>query len=318
MAKQKIIGRTDIKAPKLKRKGNIDNFQLCTLAILPLVLVFVFCYLPMCGIIIAFKDYNYADGIFGCPWSGFENFELLLTSNVFARITKNTLLNNTIMILVGTFASVLVALSLFKLRSRNATKVYQTVFITPHFLSWVVVAYMAYSILHPINGSLNGLLVALGFDKVDWYSKPEAWPTILTTAFVWKHVGMDSVLYYATLMSVDTSMVEAAQVDGANRRQVDRYIMIPCLAGIMCLQLILKVGGIFRADFGLFYQVPRNVGALYSTTDVIDTYIFRAMRVDGDMGVSAATGLLQSVVGFVLVLFTNYIVGKIDEEKTLL
>ena len=157
----------------------------------------------------------------------------------------------------------------------------------------------------------------VGVDPVDWYGQPEKWPAILTVSYVWKYIGMDSLIYYASLMGVDSSLIEAAQVDGANKLQVNRHIMIPCLAGILCIQLVLKVGSIFRADFGLFYQIPRNIGALYSTTDVIDTYIFRAMRVSGDMGTSSATGLLQSVVGFVLVVFTNFVVSKIDDEKAL-
>ncbi len=303
---------------RIKRhKFDMDNFQMWTLAIIPILLVFVFCYIPMGGIIIAFKDYNYQGGIFGSPWNGFKNFEFMLSSNMFTRIATNTIVMNFIIIICSTVCSVFVALVLFQLRSRNATKVYQTVMITPHFLSWVVVSYMAYALLHTTNGTLNQLITSFGGKEVDWYSKPDAWPAILTVASVWKHLGMDSLIYYATLMGVDISLVEAAKVDGASKLQVNRYIMIPMLAGIMTIQIILKIGGIFRADFGLFYQVPRNIGALYRTTDVIDTYIFRAMRVSGDMGTSSATGLLQSIVGFVLVVFTNWVVGKIDDEKTL-
>jgi len=300
-----------------KRKFDIDNFQLWLLAIIPTFFVILFCYVPMGGIIIAFKDYNYRDGIFGSPWIGFKNFEFMLTTPTFARIAKNTILMNLLMIGTGTLTSVIVALLLFQFRSRRATKIYQTIMITPHFLSWVVVSYMAYAILHPTNGTLNQLLDAIGLQPIDWYGKPEMWPGILTISYIWKYIGMDSLIYYAALMGIDSALIEAAQVDGANKFQVNRYIMVPCLAGILCIQLVIKIGGIFRADFGLFYQVPRNLGALYSTTDVIDTYIFRAMRVSGDMGTSSATGLLQSIVGFVLVVFTNWVVGKIDDEKAL-
>lgn len=300
-----------------KRKFDLDNFQLWLLAIIPTLLVVLFCYVPMGGIIIAFKDYNYRDGIFGSPWIGLKNFEFMLTTPTFARIAKNTIFMNLLMIGCGTCCSVIVALLLFQFRSRTATKIYQTIMITPHFLSWVVVSYMAYAILHPTNGTLNQLLEAIGLTPVDWYGKPEMWPGILTIAYIWKYIGMDSLIYYAALMGIDSSLIEAAQVDGANKLQVNRHIMLPCLAGILCIQLVIKVGGIFRADFGLFYQVPRNLGALYSTTDVIDTYIFRAMRVSGDMGTSSATGLLQSIVGFVLVVFTNWVVTKIDDEKAL-
>lgn len=300
-----------------KGKFDLDNFQLWILAIVPTLLVILFCYVPMGGIIIAFKDYNYRDGIFGSPWVGLKNFEFMLTTPTFARIAKNTIFMNLLMISTGTCTSVIVAMLLFQFRSRLSTKVYQTVMITPHFLSWVVVSYMAYAILHPTNGTLNQLFEVLGLEPVDWYGRPDAWPGILTIAYIWKYIGMDSLIYYAALMGIDSSLIEAAQVDGANKLQVNRYVMLPCLAGILCIQLVIKVGGIFRADFGLFYQVPRNLGALYSTTDVIDTYIFRAMRVSGDMGTSSATGLLQSVVGFVTVLFTNWVVTKIDDEKAL-
>lgn len=300
-----------------KRKIDVDNFQLWLLAIIPVLLVVLFCYVPMGGIIMAFKDYNYRDGIFGSPWVGFKNFEFMLTTPTFARIAWNTIYMNLLMIGAGTCTSVIIALLLFQFRSRTSTKIYQTVMITPHFISWVVVSYMAYAILHPTNGTLNQLLGALNLPQVDWYGEPKKWPGILTIAYIWKYIGMDSLIYYAALMGIDTSLIEAAQVDGANRRQVNRHIMIPCLAGILCIQLIIKVGSIFRADFGLFYQVPRNIGALYSTTDVIDTYIFRAMRVSGDMGTSSATGLLQSVVGFVTVLITNSIVKRIDDDKSL-
>ncbi len=300
-----------------KRKFDLDNFQLWLLAIIPALSVVIFAYLPMGGIVIAFKDYNYRDGIFGSPWVGLKNFEFMLTTPTFARIAKNTIFMNILMIGTGTCCSVIMALLLFQFRSRTSTKIYQTVMITPHFLSWVVVSYMAYAILHPTNGTLNQLLETVGIPAVDWYGEPEKWPAILTIAYIWKHIGMDSLIYYAALMGIDSSLIEAAQVDGANKLQVNRHIMVPCLAGILCVQLVIKVGGIFRADFGLFYQVPRNLGALYSTTDVIDTYIFRAMRVSGDMGTSSATGLLQSIVGFVLVIITNFIVTKIDDEKAL-
>lgn len=315
--KENISRITQRKSLVKPKKLDIDNLQLWTLAIIPILLVFVFSYLPMGGIIIAFKDYNYSKGIFGSDWVGLKNFEFMLTSSTFPRITKNTLVMNFLMVGFGTLASVTVALLLFRLKSRNSTKVYQTVMITPHFLSWVVASYMLYSILHPVNGTLNNLFGALGMEKVDWYASPDAWPAIITVAAIWKSVGMDSLIYYATLMGIDSSLTEAARVDGATKLQVDRYIMLPCLAGIIIIQLILKVGNIFRADFGIFYQLPRNVGALYRTTDVIDTYIFRAMRVSGDMGTSSATGLLQSIVGFILVILTNYIVGRIDGDKTL-
>lgn len=300
-----------------KRKITKSEWQLYSLCIIPVVLVLIFNYLPMGGIIIAFKDYRYNLGIFGSEWVGFKNFEFFFKSTEFVRITWNTLYMNFVFIIIGTISSVLTAVLLFGLKSRNTTKVFQTTLITPHFLSWVVVAYMVYAFLNPQYGFLNVFLEKLGMKKVDWYATPGAWPIILSIAYVWKTVGMDSVVYYAALMGIDTSLFEAADIDGANPIQKFRTIIIPELVPLLTILTILKVGNIFRADFGLFYQLPRDVGLLYSTTDVIDTYIFRAMRVVGDMSMSSAVGLLQSVVGFVLVVLTNYITGKIDPDSTL-
>ena len=294
------------------------DWQLWCLCIIPLALIFLFCYVPMFGIVIAFKNYRYADGIFGSKWVGLKNFEFLLKSDTFTRITTNTLLMNFLFIVCGTVAAISLAILLYKLNSRLGVKVYQTVLITPNFISWVLASYMAYAILHPQHGTLNQIVQAFGLEAVDWYAKPGAWPVILTICSVWKHIGMDCVVYYASLMGMDNSILEAAYIDGANSRQRNRYILIPHIMSLMIMLIILKIGNIFRADFGLFYQIPRNVGALYKTTDVIDTYIFRTMRVNGDMATSSAAGLLQSVVGFVLVMFTNWVVKKVDADSALL
>ncbi len=312
---------TKVKKQKQKKyKSPISQYdwQLWALCIIPLAAVFIFSYIPMFGIIIAFKDYRYADGIFGSKWNGFKNFEFLFKSDTFVRITTNTLFMNFLFILCGTVAAISLAIILYKLNSRTGVKVYQTILITPNFISWVLASYMVYAILHPQNGTLNQLLGIFGLEAVDWYSKPGAWPVILTISSVWKNIGMDCVVYYASLMGMDNSILEAAYIDGANSRQRNKYILVPHIMSLMIMLTILKIGGIFRADFGLFYQIPRNVGALYKTTDVIDTYIFRTMRVNGDMSTSSAAGLLQSVVGFILVMLTNWCVKKVDEDSALI
>lgn len=303
----------------IKRKKGLtkSELQLYSLCAIPVLLVFVFNYIPLFGILIAFKDYRYNLGIFGSKWVGIENFTFFFTSSDFYRITWNTLSMNFVFIVFGTICSVLVATLLFHLRSRNATKVFQTILITPHFLSWVVVAYMAFAFLNPTYGFLNAILGIFGIPAVDWYSEPGAWPYILTFFNIWKHVGMDSVLYYACLMGIDTGLFEAADIDGANSVHKFWKIIVPELTSLLVLQTILKIGGIFRADFGLFYQLPRNIGVLYSTTDVIDTYVFRAMREIGDMSMSSAIGLLQSIVGFILVLTTNFVTNKISPQNAL-
>lgn len=305
-----------VKTVKHKRVSR-STLQLYSLCIIPVLLVFVFSYLPMGGIVIAFKDYRYNLGIWGSKWVGLKNFEFFFKSSEFLRITRNTLGMNFLFILFGTVAAVLMAVLLFNLKSRSFTKTFQTVFITPHFLSWVVVAYMVYAILNPQYGFLNNIMTKMGMTKVDWYATPTAWPFILTIASVWKSVGMDSVVYYAALMGIDSSLFEAADIDGARSARKFFSIIVPELVPLLTILTILKIGNIFRADFGLFFQLPRDVGMLYQTTDVIDTYVFRAMRVLGDMSMASAVGFLQSVVGFVLVMLTNYITGKISPENTL-
>lgn len=288
-----------------------------TMAALPIIQIFVFCYLPMFGLIIAFKDYRFNKGILGSKWVGLDNFKFFVTSADFSRIAWNTIYMNFIFIIMEIIFGVLVAVLLFEISSRKATKVYQTILITPNFLSWVVVAYMVYAFLSPEYGFINAVLQNLGFDKINWYGEAKYWPTILTISFLWKSVGMKSIYYYAGLMGIDTSLFEAAQIDGANKFQQVRYIMIPCIRQLVVMLFILSVGNIFRADFGLFYQVPKNVGVLYSTTDVMDTYIFRSLKEVGDMSMTSAAGFLQSVIGLVTVLITNSIAKKVDSSSAL-
>ncbi len=317
-AKQSNTAATVNKRKKLTK----SDWQLYSLSLLPILVIFIFRYLPMGGLIIAFKNYKFSKGIFGSDWVGLQNFEFFFKSNVFAQLVKNTLLNNVLFIVFGTIASLLVAVLLFELKSRNATKVYQTLMITPYFMSWVIVAYMVYAILNPGYGYLAQILSLFGIEPIDWYSKPEAWPTILTITYVWKNVGMDSVVYYAALMGLDTSLFEAAEIDGANKIQRTWSIVLPSLIPLISILTILKIGNIFRADFGLFYTVTQDGanGNLYSTTNVIDTYIFRTFRENStgnSYGLTTAVGLLQSVVGMVTVLLTNWGARKIDPDTAL-
>lgn len=307
----------------ITKKSNVDSYartmsvRWLAMCALPMLIVFVFNYLPMFGAIIAFKDYKYNLGILGSPWVGFENFKFFFESDVFFRITWNTLKFNLIFIIGSTVCAILIALFLYQISGRGRTKVFQTILITPHFMSWVVAASMAYAILQPAGGFLNTILTSMGLKAVNWYGEPKAWTPILTIAYLWKTVGMDSIMYYAALMGIDSTYFEAASIDGAGRFKTMRSIILPCLIPLVLTLTILKVGNIFRADFGLFYQLPRNVGTLYEATDVVDTYIYRSMREVGDMGMSSAIGLLQSVVGFVMVMMTNKISKKIDADSGL-
>ena len=284
------------------------------LAALPIIQIFIFAYLPMFGLVIAFKDYRFDTGIWGSKWVGLDNFKFFLTSKEFANIAWNTIFLNFLFIIVGMIAAIFIAVLLFELIGRTNTKIYQTVMITPNFLSWVIVGYMAYAFLNPEAGFINGLLQKLGLQKVNWYSEPGYWPAILTIVSVWKGVGMNSVYYYANLMGIDSSLFEAAEIDGASKLQRTRYITVPCLKKLAIMLFIMSVGGIFRSDFGLFYQVTRDVGTLYKTTDVMDTYIFRALKTVGDMSMSSAAGFLQSIVGFITVIITNAVVKRLQED----
>ncbi len=302
---------------RVSKKSNLQRghtFQLYSMCAVPLLLMLVFNYLPMAGLVLAFKSFRYDMGMFGSPWVGFDNFKFFFESDSFIKITRNTLGLNGLFIIVITICSVALAVTLFRINSRRATKAYQTMVIVPHFVSWVVAAYIVYAFLNPQYGMVNSILNALGLKSVDWYSEPNAWPAILTVAYIWKHVGLDSVIYYAALMGMDSALIEAAAVDGATRRQQTRHVIIPQLTVLIVIQTILKIGSIFRADFGMFFQLTRDVGALYDTTDVIDTYIFRTMRVIGNYGMSSAVGFLQSVVGFALVMLTNWGSKKFDED----
>lgn len=305
-----------------KRKIDASDIQLYTLCAIPILLVLIFNYIPMFGIVIAFKKYNFAEGIWGSPWVGFKNFEFFLKSDVFIQLVRNTLGNNFLFITFSILSSLAVAILLFELKSRVATKIFQTILITPHFMSWVIVAYMVLAILSPTSGFLNRILISLGIcsaeSPIDWYSKPGAWPIILTIVSVWKNVGMDSVVYYASLMGIDTSLFEAAEVDGANKWQRTIHIVLPSLVPLIVILTILKIGGIFRADFGLFYNVTQDGagGNLYSTTNVIDTWTFRAFKQgSGDSyGQSSAMSLLQSIVGMILVITTNALSKRVDKD----
>ena len=307
---------------KKRKRLTKSDWQLYSLSLIPILVIFIFRYLPMGGLIIAFKNYKFSKGIFGSDWVGLQNFEFFFKSNVFAQLVKNTLWNNVLFIVFGTVASLLVAVLLFELKSRNATKVFQTLMITPYFMSWVIVAYMVYAILNPGYGYLAQVLSLFGIDPIDWYSKPAAWPTILMITYVWKNVGMDSVVYYAALMGLDTTLFEAAEIDGANKVQRTWSIVLPSLIPLISILTILKIGNIFRADFGLFYTVTQDGanGNLYSTTNVIDTYIFRTFRENStgnSYGLTTAVGLLQSLVGMITVLITNWGARKIDPDTAL-
>ena len=298
---------------KVKRK---ETIHLSMMVIPGLILFIIFNYLPMFGICIAFKDYNPNLGLFGSPWNGLDNFEFFFTSQDAGRVIGNTVMYSVIFLVVDLVAGVGLALMFYNLRSRKALKFYNTVVILPRFLSAVIIAFIVYIILNPSYGLANSLLVACGFEKIQWYMRAQYWPVILTITHVWQTVGMNSIIYYASLMGLDEALLEAAMLDGANKWQQTWYVVIPHLVPVMVINTILAIGGLFSGDFGLFYQTPKNVGILYPTTDIINTYVFRALQ-NGSLEKSAAVGLFQSLVGFILITLTNAIVRKISPENSL-
>ena len=292
---------------------NIEFWLLC----LPAIAYFlVFHYAPMFGAVIAFKDFNYTDGILGSDWVGLDNFKFFFYSQDAWRITRNSVGYSLIAMTLGTAVNIAVALLLYEITSKKAIKTYQTIMIFPHFMSWVIVGYITHILFSSDFGVLNRIIESLGGDKVSWYSNPSLWPFILPIVNIWKNVGMGCIMYYAALMGLDAEIYEAAKIDGANRWRQTISITIPSLIPMIIIMTILSVGQIFHNDFGLYYQIPRDIGVLYPTTDVIDTYIYRGLRT-GDVGITAAVGLFQSFVGFILVLLTNFIVKKIEPDHAM-
>jgi len=292
------------------------NRALLLLTIPGVLYLFVMAYLPMGGIIVAFKDYNYIDGILGSKWSGLKNFEFLFLSQDAWRITRNTLMMNGMFIVFTTLFAILVALAMNEIRLRVLNRFVQSTLFLPYLLSWVIVSYLVYAML-TTKGFLNSVLLSIGLDPINWYMEPKYWPYILTIATIWKLTGYNSIIYLASIIGINPEYYEAAKLDGANKFQQIRFITLPFLIPVVTILTLLSIGKIFYADFGLFYSVTRDLGHLYPVTDVIDTYVFRMLRTVGDVGMASAAGFYQAIVGFVLVIVFNYIVRKIDKDSAL-
>lgn len=297
-----------------------NNAPLLAMVLPGAIFLILFSYLPMFGIIIAFKKYNFAAGIWGSPWNGLKNFEFMFSSPDAWVITRNTIAYNLLFIFGGLVLNVALAIGLNELRNKMFSKVCQTIVLMPHFLSYVIVSYLVLAFLHVENGVLNRAVLPLfGAEPIDWYATVKAWPWILIFVNFWKATGYGSVVYLAAIAGIDTQLYEAAQIDGATRWQRIRYITVPSLVPLMIILTIMNVGKIFSADFGLFYQVPLNTGTLYPATNVISTYVYNMLTSagTGSVGMASAAAFYQSIVGFVLVMTTNLIVRKIDSDSAL-
>ncbi len=282
------------------------------------VYLFINNYIPMSGIILAFERYTVKGGIYGSEKVGLQNFKFLFSSNDAFLMTRNTILYNLAFIVLGTILAIFVAYILYELKGKISKKVYQTVILFPGLISIIIIAYLANAFLAGDTGFINNYIMKpLGLQEIAFYSQAKYWPFILVFINLWKSVGSSCILYLANMSATDPGLYEAAALDGAGRWASIRYITLPGLKSTIITLTILNIGRIFSSDFGLFYQVPMNSGALVDITQTIDTYVYRGLMNSGNIGMSAAAGLYQSFVGFVLVIVTNGVVNKVDKDNAL-
>lgn len=317
MKKEKI----SYKAPRVSWLKDFKKHRTYFLMLLPALVFFVaFSYFPMFGIYMAFIDYDFKGGIFGSAFIGLKNFEFLFRGgidSVIVSLIKNTVLYNIVFILIGNIAQITIAILLKDIASKKFVKTTQTLIFMPYFVSMVIIGTIAYNVLNTDYGLINSIITGMGFDRINFYTKPVYWPFILVLVNVWKGLGYGVVVYLAALLGIDDSIYEAAYVDGASIWTRIRYITLPLLKPTFITLLLLATGGILRGQFDLFYQLIGKNGILYNTTDIIDTYVYRALMVNPDFGMGSAAGFVQSGFGLVLILVVNQITRKMDPDNAL-
>ena len=305
-----------------KKKGLIDkrtlteNISMLWMVLPGLVFIFLFWAMPIPMIVIGFKDFKAVKGIWESDWNGLGNLEFFLESDTFGRTMRNTLLYGIGFIITGLITAVGLALMFYFLRNNKALKFYNTTVILPRFMSAVIVSFVVYALLHPSAGMINKIIIAFGGEAISWYTEAKYWPFILFIVHTWTSVGMSSVMYYAQLIGLDPTQLEAAEIDGANRVQQIIHVILPHMLPMMITLTILNIGHVMGGDIGLFYQVPKMQGILFEWTDIINTYTYRSL-LDGTLEKSAAVGIFQSVIGLILVIGTNMIVKKISPENSM-
>lgn len=305
------------KTRSINRKRKLkDNISLWGLAFPGFFLMILFSYVPMVGIILAFKDYVPRKGIFGSAWIGLENFEFFFSSQDAGRTIGNTLFYSAAFLILDAILGVLIALLLFHLKGQRRLKTYHTIMLIPKFLSIVIVSFMVYGFLSPSQGLINHVINLFGGEDIQWYLEAKYWPVILIIVHIWQVAGSGCLYYYAALVGIDSTLFEAAAIDGAGTLQKCWHIAIPSLIPVMCMMLILGIGGLFAGDMGLFYNVPKDQGTLYATTDIVATYTYRSM-LSGALEKSTAVGLFQSLAGMLLVLISNGIIRKVSPENSM-
>jgi len=306
-----------------KRKGKAKikyakSGPLLLIAAPGLIYLLINNYIPMFGIFIAFKSFSYKKGIFQSPWCGFKNFEFLFKTKDAFIMTRNTLLYNLAFIVLGTVLAIFIAVLLNTLGESIRTKFFQSSLLLPNLMSWVIIAYMVYAFLNSDSGFFDKtILKALGASPVAWYMEKKYWPFILTFIYLWKNAGYMSIIYLAAIAGIDKSVYESASLDGATKAQQVFRITLPMLKPTVVIMTLMAVGRIFFSDFGLFYQVPMDSGAIYETTQTIDTYVYRGLMKLNDVGMSSAAGLFQSILGFIIVITANAIVRHVDSDNAL-
>ena len=308
---------------KQKTKGQgffkkCRKYRVYLLMLLPAVIyTLIFAYYPMTGIVMAFKKYNYRGGIWGSPWNGLENFRFFFLSGQAGIVIRNTVLYNLMFILVGTVVQIAVAVFLTEIHNKHFRKISQSMMFLPYFISWVIVGVMAFNIFSSDYGFLNRIIEFFTGEKIAFYSNGKYWPWILLFFNIWKGMGYGSVMYLAAIMGIDTSIYEAAEIDGANVWQRIFKITIPCIMQTVLILFLINIGGIFKGNFDMFYNLVGTNGLVYNYTDVIDTLAFRALISSNDFGMSAAIGLFQSVLCFITVILANKAVSMYDKDYTL-
>ncbi|MBQ2236515.1 MAG: sugar ABC transporter permease [Clostridia bacterium] len=313
---EKMVNNTLLKRSSKKQRLKRDLIYLC-LSLPAIIVLLLFHYVPLSGIVIAFKDYNYRDGIFGSSWVGFDNFKFLFKSVDGVRILRNTIgYSLASMFLINLIGGMIVALLLYEVTSKRLNKLYQTSMLIPSFISFTAITYIVYLLLNPELGLLNQILNSFNIESVNWYNEAKYWPIILMIVHIWRDIGMAALYYYAALLSIDKSLFEAAELDGAGKWKQIWYVSVPELLPMASMVVISKMGSILSSSFDLYYQVPMNSGALYPATDVISTYVYRGL-IGGNIGSGSAVGLFQSAVGLVLIIVTNAIIKKIDPNKAM-
>jgi putative aldouronate transport system permease protein len=295
----------------------VKNRELFLMILPAILLVFILQYLPMSGLVLAFKNYRYDKGVFGSAWNGFENFRYLFISGTGWLITRNTFLYNLINLITSQGLAIIVAICITEMRGKIYKKFTQSVIFLPYFISWVIVGTFVFNIFNYETGTMNNIIKSFGGEPVNVYSKPAVWPVIICFFNSWKWCGYNSIIYIAAITAIDAECYEAADIDGANIFQKITSITLPSIRSTVIIMFLLQVGRILRGDFEMFYQIVGNNGQLFNATDVIDTYVFRSLLTNANLGMTASATLYQSVLCFIIIMVVNKIVKKVDEDYAL-